>query len=343
MQDTKPYDASSVVVKKLPGSQMEIAASIPADAWSRFRAEALKNLNQIVAIDGFRKGNIPESVLVAKVGEMAVLEEMAELALPKAYVAIIIDQKIDAVGRPEIRVTKLAAGNPLEFTAVVAVVPEVKLPDYKELAAAEVKKAGSPDSKVSDKEIDDAILRIRKMHAPKDGPEPELTDDFVKAIGDFSDVPDFRNKLSQMLSEDKVNAANEKRRIAIADAIADASTVEIPRVMVESELDRTQAQFTADIERMNVKLDDYLKHAKKTVEDVRKEWLPHAEKKAKLQLILNEIAKKEDLHPTAAEIEAEVSHILEHYKDADRERAAVYADTVLTNEKVFAFLESQGA
>jgi FKBP-type peptidyl-prolyl cis-trans isomerase (trigger factor) len=109
--------------------------------------------------------------------------------------------------------------------------------------------------------------------------------------------------------------------------------------MIESELERTQSQFTADIERMGVKLDDYLKHAKKTLDEVRHEWRPHAEKKAKLQLILNEISKKENLKPDQKEIETEVNHIVEHYKDADRERAAIYAETVLTNEKVFAWLE----
>ena len=356
---TSAYDPASVTIRKLDGSQIEITASIPAEIWGAFRTGALKHLNETVSLDGFRKGNIPENILVSKVGEMAILEEMAELAIPKAYVQVLIDQKIDALGHPQISVTKLAAGNPLEFKAVTAIAPEIKLPDYKKLAAAEIKKAGTPDKKVSDKELDEAILRIRKMHASHEGhdhdkmtPEehekaimaglPELTDDFVKRLGDFKDVPDFKNKLSEMLGEDKVNAANEKRRIAIADAIAAGTTVDIPKVMIESELDRTQAQFSADVERMGVKLEDYLKHAKKTIEEVRKEWLPHAEKKAKLQLVLNEISKKENIHPTAAEIETEVDHIVAHYKDADRGHAAVYAETVLTNEKVFEFLEKQG-
>ena len=63
------------------------------------------------------------------------------------------------------------------------------------------------------------------------------------------------------------------------------------------------------------------------------------EKKAKLQLILNEIAKIEKIAPDIKEIEAEVNHIVEHYTDADRERATIYAETVLTNEKVYGFLE----
>ncbi|MCX6715734.1 MAG: trigger factor [Candidatus Taylorbacteria bacterium] len=354
-QTNKSYD--NAVIKKLEESRVEISASVPVEIWEKFRTKALKNLNETVTIDGFRKGNIPENVLTAKVGEMVVLEEMAELALPKAYMDILIDNKIDAIGRPEISVTKLAKNNPLEFKAVTAVVPEIKLPDYKKLAAEQVRKTDKPVEKISDKELDEAILRVRKMHASHEGhdhekmtPEehekaimdnlPELTDDFVKKIGNFNDIPDFKNKLSEMLAEDKKVAAREKTRISIADAIAAQTVTELPEIMIQSELDRTQSQFEADIERMGVKIDDYLKHAKKSIEDVRKEWAPHAEKKAKLQLILNEIAKLENIKPSPTEVETEVNHIVEHYKDADRERASIYAETVLTNEKVFEFLET---
>ncbi len=314
---SKSYASASI--KKLDKSQVEIVGSVPVETWEQFRAAALKNINDTVTIDGFRKGNIPENVLVAKVGDMVILEEMAELALPKAYMEILIDQKIDAIGRPEISVTKLAKGNDLEFKAVTAVVPEIKLPDYKKLAGEQVKKAGQPDTSVSDKEIAEAEERIKKM------PNPPV-------------IP--REQLSTMLSEDKRTAAKEKVRLSIADAIAAETIVELPNVMIESELNRTQSQFENDIQRMGVKLDDYLKHAKKTLEEIRKEWLPHAEKKAKLQLILNEISRLENIKPSPAEIEAETNHIVEHYKDADRERASIYAETVLTNEKVFEFLES---
>jgi FKBP-type peptidyl-prolyl cis-trans isomerase (trigger factor) len=352
--EQKTYGAASVA--KLDGSCVEITGSIPAETWERFRPAALKKLNESTAIDGFRMGNAPESVLVSKVGETAVLEEMAGLALNDAYKDILKDQKIDAVGRTAIQLTKLAKGNPLEFKATTAVVPEVRLPDYKKLSAKAIVKSDADDEKVTDKDIDDAVLRIRKMHASHEGhdhgkmtPEehekaimdnlPELTDEFVRKMGSGSDVPDFRARLGAMLAEDKRGAARDKRRLRISDAIADATKVELPDIMVESELRRIEAQFRADIERMDVKLDDYLEHAKKSMEDVRKEWRPHAEKKVKLQLILNAIAKAENIKAEPAEIEAEVKRIMENYKDADRERTAVYAETVLTNEKVFEFLE----
>lgn len=363
---TKSYETATV--KKLDKSRVEIVGSVPTTIWETYRAEAIKHINSSISIDGFRKGNIPENVLIAKVGESSILEEMAELALSKAYLDIIIDNKIDAIGKPKITVTKLAKENPMEFKITTAVVPTVELPDYGKIAAEQMKKSDPEALKVAEKDIEEAILKIRQRHVSHEGspsakaagdhahdhekmtPEehdkaveaalPELTDDFVKGLGEFNDLPDFKNKLSDMIADQKREDAREKTRIRIADAMTEATTVELPEIMIESELARTETQFAADIERMGVKIEDYLKHAKKTIEEIRAEWRPHAEKKAKIQLILNGIAQKENIKPDAKEIEEEVNHIVEHYKDADRERASTYAETVLTNEKVFQFLEN---
>jgi trigger factor len=355
-KQNKSYD--SVEVKKLEKSQVEVKASVPASVWEKFRGQAIKNINDSVTIDGFRKGQVPENILISKVGEAAILEEMAELAISKVYIDVVVDEKIDAIGRPHVQVTKLAKGNPLEFTAVTSIMPEFKLPDYKAIAKKEIGKTPGDDTKVTDKDVEDAILRLRKTHASHEGhdhekmtPEehekmimdslPEFNDDFVRKLGgDFKDVEDFKKKVREMIGESKKDQAREKLRIRIADAIAEETKLDMPQVMIDSELNRTEAQFKEDLNKMGVNMEDYLKHSKKTIEDIRKEWQPHAEKKAKLQLVLNAIAEAEKIKPEKSEVDTEVNHILQHYKDADRERAEIYAETVLTNEKVFQFLEN---
>ncbi len=353
-ETSKNYE--KVEIKKLDGSRVEITGSIPASVWEQHRKQALKNINESVSIDGFRKGMVPENILISKVGENTINEEMAELALSKAYLDILLDNKIDAIGRPQVQLTKLASGNPLEFKATTAVVPKVELPDYKKIAKKQVAEESKNEIKVDEKDLGDAILKIRKSRVSHEGHDhekmtpgehdkaimdslPELNDEFVQSLGDFKNVEEFKVKVREMILQNKKEEAREKLRIKIADAISDTTSVEVPEIMLEAELDRTQAQFSSDIEKMGVKLDDYLKHAKKTLEEIRKDWVPHAEKKAKLQLILNAISVAENIKPDQKEIEEEVNHIVEHYKDADRERASVYAETVLTNDKVFRMLE----
>lgn len=347
----------NIKITKIEKSRVEIVGSIKADFFSSFRKQALQNINDNVTIDGFRKGKIPENILVSKVGEMAILEEMAELALSKAYPEIIIEEKIEAIGRPEITITKIAANNPLEFKITTTVLPEIKIADYKEIAKKEMSKK-SDEIEITEKDIDDAILRIRRSrvdhsdhdhenmseeeHNKKiDASLPELDAQFLSSIGGFKDVQDLREKIKISLLEDKKIQAQEKRRITISDAILEASTLEIPELLIETEIRRIEAQFSDDISRMGVKLEDYLNHAKKTIEDLRKDWRPYAEKKAKLQLILNKIVALEKIVVDTKEIEEEVGHLLAHYKDANREMAYTYAETVLTNEKAYQFLESQ--
>jgi len=354
-QNNRSYHTADI--KKLDKSQVEITATVATETWEKFRAQALKNINESVTVDGFRKGMVPEEILVAKAGEMTILEEMAELALSRAYLDILIDNKIDALGRPKIVVTKIAKGIPLEFKATTTVIPEMTLPDYKKIAKDVLAKADPKESEVTEKDIEEAILRIRKAHASHDGHDhekmtreehekaimdtlPELTDEFVQRVGEFTDVADFKKKIGEVLVQTKKDEAHDKRRARIADAISEKTEVELPEIMVESELGRIEAQFQNDVEKMGAKMEDYLKHAKKTMGDVHKEWRPYAEKKVKLQLILNSIAQTENLKPDQKEIDEEVSHIMNHYKNADRESATVYAETVLMNEKVFKFLEA---
>ena len=97
----------------------------------------------------------------------------------------------------------------------------------------------------------------------------------------------------------------------------------------------------SDITAMGIKFEDYLKHLNKSVEDLKVEFRGDAEKKAKLGLVLNKISEIENIIADLEDVEKEVAHILEHYKDADRERARIHAQNILTNEKIFQFLESQ--
>jgi len=110
-----------VSVKKLPKSEVEIEGELEVSVFESYFAKALKKIGETLKLDGFRKGKIPESVLLSKVPEIHVLEEMAEMALGEHYPKIIENEKIDAISRPEISITKLARNNPLGFKIKTAV------------------------------------------------------------------------------------------------------------------------------------------------------------------------------------------------------------------------------
>ena len=350
-----------VTVKKLPKSEIEIEGELEADAFEVYFAEALERLGEHLELDGFRKGKIPESVLLSKVPEIRILEEMAELALGEHYPKIVEGEKLDVISRPEISITKLARKNALGFKIKTAILPEIKLSDYKNTAKKIISKITDAEKNivVSAEDVENTIMDIRKSRAPKkhvtEGIKvsdtedlvsdtsnlPEFNDEFVQALGPFKDVEDFKVKLKENIKLEKENAHREKTRLKIIEKIIEDSSMELPEILIEAELDKILYQMESDITRMGLKFEDYLKHLSKTKEDLRKEFKNDAEKKAKLALILNEIAKIEKIVADQEQLAKEVGTILEHYKDADPEHARMHAENVLTNEKIFQFLENQ--
>lgn len=355
-----------VNIKKLPKSEVEIEGELDADLFETYYTRALRKLGENLKIDGFRKGKVPESVLISKIPEIKILEEMAELALGEHYPKIVAGEvgsdKIDAIGRPEIAITKLARKNPLGFKIKTAILPEIKLPDYRNIAKKVISETTDKekDTTVSDEDVENTIMDIRKSRAPKikmatspqpspetgegEMPEPELpelNDEFVQALGPFKDVEDFKIKLKENIKIEKENQVKEKTRLKIIEKIIDGSVIDVPNILIEVELDKILYKMESDITQMGLKFEDYLKHLNKTKEELRKEFRNDGEKKAKLALSLNEIAKVEKIIPDGGQVAQEVAHILEHYKDADPERAQMHAENVLTNEKIFTFLENQ--
>lgn len=334
-------------INKLPNSLVEIKGEIESAEFEGYRAAALKKLGENVEIDGFRKGHVPANVLESKLSEIAVLEEMAQLALSKNYGKIITENKIDAIGYPKINITKLAKGNPLGFTITVATLPEIKLPDYATLA----KKANAKteDVKVTDEEFEAIIKQakiIRAKEAAKGGEVdenalPELDDEYVKTLGGFTDLEDFKKKIRENVLQEKTFRAKDKKRLEIIEAIIAETKLEVPEVLIDSEIHKMTHKMKTDIENMGLKYDDYLKTINKTEEDLRKDWAKDAEKRAKLQLIVGEIAKAEKLEAPKDMVDAEVKKVTEIYKDADPENARMYIESVLQNEEVFKFLEAQ--
>ncbi len=226
------------------------------------------------------------------------------------------------------------------------------MPDYNAIAKKIASHKKEPEE-VTDKEVEDTILDIRKSRAPKihvaEGKKaeeqkeelPEFNNDFVRSLGPFKDIEDFKTKLKENIKREKENQQKEKTRLQIVEKILDKTETDLPEILVESELQKILYRMESDITAMGLKFEDYLSHIKKTKEDLTKDFRPDAEKKALLALVLNKIAETEKIAADPAQVAEEVAHILEHYKDADPERAQMHAENVLTNEKVFQFLENQ--
>ena len=170
---------------------------------------------------------------------------------------------------------------------------------------------------------------------------PEVNEEWVKKLGAFATGEDFKNKIKEGLQKEKEFKAKDKKRMSIIEKILEETKASLPKILVEGELRKMQAQFEDDIARAGLKIDDYLKHIKKSKEDLAKEWTPDAEKRAKVQLIITKIALDEKIEADPELVKREVENLLKTYKDATEDRTKAYVEMMLTNEKVFEWLENQ--
>ncbi len=205
----KQHICTNVRVTRLPNAEVEIHATVRAEALAPFRERALRHLIADAELPGFRKGRVPEKMFVERVGEMRILEEAAERAIAAAYMEIVADEELSPLGRPEVTVHTLAPGNPLEFSIKTALTPSVTLPDYRPLAETVMRETGKP-AEVSDAELEASVRQLVKKG--KDD-QSELTLEEVKKFGAFESVSDFKDKILAHLVEEKVRASREKKRM----------------------------------------------------------------------------------------------------------------------------------
>lgn len=332
-------------IKKLNETEIEIEAKIASDQFEKYWNEVVTYLGKDLKIDGFRPGKAPESKVVEMVGELKILEEMASRAISDWYPKFLVDENIDALGRPEIAITKMAKGNPLEFRVKQSVLPEIKLPNYKKVSSEALKNHKDEDLEITDEEIDRIINELRRQRKkdPNDEKEiaPAFNDEFAQSLGEFKTAQELKDRITENAKKEKEMIAESKRRETIVKAVVDATELSVPEPLIKREQDAQIAQMRADVSRMGAKFEDYLKQVNKTEEQIRDDIKDQATKRAKTNLIIESIAKNEKIEADREELDREVEKMLTYYKDADPMSARQYVENVLKNEKVFKLLEGR--
>ena len=157
----------SYTLKKLEKSELEFSFTVPPKEYQKDLESAAVRISERAAIKGFRPGKAPYEIVKQEVGELKILEEAAEKIVQKLYFNAVKQEKAQTIGMPQVKVEKIAPGNDFVFTATVAVLPTIKLPDLKDIKIkSEFKPAG-------EKDVAEALEHLQKMQPkenPKDGP-----------------------------------------------------------------------------------------------------------------------------------------------------------------------------
>jgi trigger factor len=167
---------------------------------------------------------------------------------------------------------------------------------------------------------------------------PGIDDTFVQSLG-FANVDAFNTKLRENIGNEKTLREREKNRIAIIEDIVREARIPLPNILIEHELAEMEQQFSRDLAQGGTTLEKYLAQTNKSREDLHKEWYAGAEKRAKMHLVLREIAQKENISAPKEDVDKYVDQVLAQHKKADPDAVRTYYELNLRNEAVFRFLE----
>lgn len=123
----------SHTLKHLPKSQIEITITVEPEDLEKYRKKAAEEISKEVQVKGFRPGHIPPEVLEQHVNPKYVEARAQEIAMQQTYAEVVIKENLAVVSRPKVKIEKT---DPLTYTATVALLPEVKIKDYKSVKVA---------------------------------------------------------------------------------------------------------------------------------------------------------------------------------------------------------------
>ncbi|MCR4441064.1 MAG: trigger factor [Peptococcaceae bacterium] len=141
-----------------------------------------------------------------------------------------------------------------------------------------------------------------------------LDDEFAKDVSEFDTLQELRLDIENKLKEAaKKRSENELRSEAVKKA-AENAQLEIPRSMIERQAYRMAENFAMQLQGQGLSLEYYFKATDTKPEDLIKSYLPAAEDTVRTDLVLEAIAKAENIKVSAEEIEAEISKMAEQLK-----------------------------
>jgi trigger factor len=143
------------------------------------------------------------------------------------------------------------------------------------------------------------------LHKIEEKHLPEIDDAFAEKVSDgqYENMEDLNKALSDNILENKKRTIRDELRDKIINAVIDQATFSIHPLLVEEQAEDMLHQFSHMLEEQHLSLDQYLMMTRKSREEYLQELQPDAEKSVKRQLVLDEVARKEDITVAVEEVE----------------------------------------
>lgn len=191
----------------------------------------------------------------------------------------------------------------------------------------------------------DAVFHI-KLHEIKKKELPEITDEFIKDADGAESVEAFKAETKKRMQEANDKRAERELEDKIVKAVTEKAETEIPDALVEHQIDNMVQEMEYRLMYQGLRLEDYLKYAKMSMEEYRKGYAEQAKELVKQQLVIEKIIAEEKIEASDEEVENKIrenaeaqNKSVEDYKKENAGRTD-YVKNEIVIGKLFDFLKS---
>lgn len=142
---------------------------------------------------------------------------------------------------------------------------------------------------------------------------PEIDDELAKKVSTFQTLDELKADIRKNLLETAEKKAENDHKSAVIEQATENITVEIPAVMIDNRVTTMIQEMAMRLEQQGMKLEQYLQYAGTDIAKIREDYRETAEKNVKTDLMLEEVAKAEDIKVEAKDLDAEVAGMAAAY------------------------------
>jgi trigger factor len=173
-----------------------------------------------------------------------------------------------------------------------------------------------------------------KLHEIKRKNLPELDDEFAKDVSEFDTLEEFKADLTKRLEEKNEQAAKREKETLVVDQVAAAAQVDVPQVMIDSEVDFMFDDFANRLKTQGMNLEMYYQFSGQSEADLKDQMKSDAEKRVRNNLVLEAVAKAENIEVSDEDLNEELDKMAQTYKrTVDEIRSILAANGSLGNMK----------
>ena len=153
---------------------------------------------------------------------------------------------------------------------------------------------------------------------------PEIDDEFAKEVSEFDTLDEYKADVKKNLEERKAKQIEESKRAKLLGKVVEKSKMDMPEPMVIEQCDQMINNFAQTLRYQGMNMQKYMEMTGSTLESMRQSVRPEAERQLKESLVLDAIAKAENLEATQEDVDKELENMAQMYgMEIDKLKAAV--------------------